>query len=175
MTKFKADFSETESRGGKKGSRRKYYPAGDYAVKCIKAEITKSNEKETPGVHVVYKITAGKYKNAELHDTLWLTLKSMWRVRQTLEAMGMKVPSKAVNIDTENFQGKTLAVSLDDEEYDGKVYSRVVDSFLLADFDGSDVEDDGEDEVEGEEESEEVADEETETASGLEDLDLDDI
>lgn len=182
MTKVKVDFSDTDSRGGKKGrGGRKHYPPGDYAVKCVKAELTKSSEKETPGIAVGYKILSGKYKGQEVFDTLWLTPKSLWRVRQTLEAMGIKVPSKAVNIDTSMLKNKSLAVSLDDEEYEDKLYSRVVDAFLLSELDTDDEagDDDEDEDVEDTEEETEDTDDDEDTdaapSDDLEDLDLDDL
>lgn len=174
MPKFKADFTEVESRGGKKGSGgRRHYPAGDYAVKCTKAELVKSSEKNTPGIALTFKVLQGEHKGGELTDRLWLTPKSLWRVRQTLEAMGMKVPSKAVQIDTNSFVGKSLAVTLDDEEYDDKVYSRVVDTFLLSDLEA--VESDGQ---AGDLDSDEDEEEDTTEAKDdddLEGIDLDDL
>jgi hypothetical protein len=91
-----------------------------------------------------------------------------------MEAMGIKVPSKAVNIDTAIFRGKELAISLDDEEYDEKIYSRVVDAFLLSELDADDIETDADDE-DTEEVDEDVEDTDTATTDDddLEDLDLD--
>jgi hypothetical protein len=152
---IKIDFSDTESRGGKKGrGGRKHYPPGDYAVKCIRAEATKSSEKETPGILLVFKFTQGKLKGQEVNDILWLTPKSLWRVRQTIEAMGMKVPSKAVNIDLDKLKNRELAITLDDEEYDDKVYSRVVDAFLVSELDDEDEDEDEDEESESEDEDE---------------------
>jgi hypothetical protein len=190
MAKVKVDFSETRSNEGKKGRARKHYPPGDYAVKCTSATLGKSTNKETPGIHVVYKFTSGKFKNQEVHDDLWLTDGSLWRVRQTMEAMGIKVPNKAVNIDTDIFRGKSLAVTLDDEEYEDKLFSRVVDTFLLSELDTDETEadeDEEEEEAEDVEEADEDEDEEEEETpkskkakkvaveDDLEDLDLDDL
>jgi hypothetical protein len=172
MPKFKIDFSDVESRGGKKGSAgRRHYPPGDYAVKCTKAEIIKSSEKGTPGLALTFKILQGEHQGGELSDRLWLTPKSLWRVRQTLEAMGMKVPSKAVQIDTSSFVGKSLAVTLDDEEYEEKIYSRVVDTFLLADLEGLESDEDAGD-LSDDEDAEETT---TEADEDLEGIDLDDL
>lgn len=181
------DFSDTETRGGKKGSGgRKHYPPGDYAVKCIRAATGKSADKETPRIEVTYRFTQGKLKGKEIRDDLYLTPKSLWRVRQTMEAMGIKVPSKKVKVDPSKFVGKTLAISIDDDEYDDKIYSRVTDSFLLSEFedgedDDTDDEDEEDDETEDEEdeesedgdEDEEGEEESSDDDDDLEDLDLD--
>lgn len=183
-TQVKVDFSDVESRGGKKSSGgRKRYPEGDYHVKVTKATIGKSGEKETPRVELELKIAEGKHKGGTLRDDLYLTEKSLWRVRQTMEAMGIRVPSKRVNIDVLKFQNKEYAVTLADEEYNDKVYSRVVDAFSLDELE--EIEDSDADEVEDEDEDDEDTDEDTDDDEDdededkkdedLEDLDLDDI
>jgi hypothetical protein len=187
------DFGDTESRGGKKSERGTHVPPGDYAVKVVKTQLGKSSEKESPGIFVTYQITAPKkYKGKKLVDRLWLTKKALWRVRQTWEACGVKVPSKKVKLDPKKIIGKTCAVSVDDDEYEGKIRSNIVDTFLLSDYeeiqadedDLEEDEDEGEDEEdeEGEDEDEEEDDEEDEEddegeeeEDDLEDVDLDSI
>ena len=158
VEKVKVDFSEVESRGGKKGSAgRKHYPPDDYHVKCVAAKLGKSGDKETPRVEIEYKIVDGPHKGGSLRDDLYLTPKSLWRLRQTLEAMGMKIPNKAVNLDVNSLKGKELAVTLDDDEYDEKVYSKVVDSYHLSEFEaGDEYADDTDDDEDEDEDLEEV-------------------
>lgn len=164
------NFSDTESRGGSKGMRSAQVPPNDYAVKVIKAELTTSSEKETPGIRVVFKITQGKYKGKELVDNLWLTKKSLWRVRQALEAMGITVPSSKFKVEPSKLVGTTCAITVDDEEYDGKVRSRVVDTFRLADFEED--EDDGE--LAGDEDDEDSDDDDDDDDEDSSDDDDDD-
>lgn len=169
------DFGDTESRGGKKSAGRVHVPPGDYAVKCVKAEITKSSEKETPGIAVIYRITEGKNKGTQVRDNLWLTPKSLWRVRQTLEAMGLQVPSKRVKVEPSKLVGKACAITVDDEEYEGKLYSRVVDTFLISEFESIREDSDEEGFEDEEEEVEEGDEEESSEDEDLEDIDLDSI
>lgn len=174
------DFSDTESRGGKKGGSRKHYPPADYAVKCVRATLGHSGEKETPRIEATYRFTRGKLKGKEIRDDLYLTPKSLWRLRQTLEAMGLNVPSKKTNLRPASMVGKELAVSVDDDEYDGKVYSKVVDAFLLSELEEVDDEAEDEEDEEGEaededEEADDEDDEEEESAEEDDDEDLDEI
>ena len=180
------DFEDTESRGGKKSERSAHVPEGDYAVKVTKAELGESSEKETPGVFVTMKITnPKKYKDKILRERLWLTKKSLWKVRQFWEACGIKVPSKKVKLDPKKLVGKELAVTVEDDEYEGKIRSQVVDSFMLADYtelkkeedDLDEDEDESEDEEseEDEDEDEEESDDEEDEDEDLEEVDLDDI
>ena len=183
------DFSDTESRGGKKNTgRRKHYPEGDYHARCASAEITRSRgEKKTPEILVSYKIMAGKHKGGTIIDDLYLTDSALWRVRQTCEAMGIKVPSSRVKLDVRKMVGKEVALTLEDDEYDDKIRSRVTDTYLLSeleeDEDESDDEEEEEEEDEDEDEDEEEDDgddeEEDEEAEDededLEEMDLDDL
>lgn len=195
-TKVNVDFSDVESRGGEKSSgRRIHVPAGDYAAKIKQAQIVKSSEKKTPGIRVDFIITQGKQRGKVIWDNFWLTESSLWRVRQLLEAAGIKVPNRKTAIDVVKLKGKELAITLDDDEYDDRVYSRVVDTFRVDileegedegdDDEGDDEEEEDEDEDEDEEDEEDDdeedddEDEEEEESSDedddLEGIDLDDI
>lgn len=161
------DFEGVQSRGGKKGSGTgKHYPEGDYAVKCIEAKLGHSEEKEKPRIEVIYEITAGKHKKGRVRDDLYLTENALWRVRNTLEAMGIKVPDKVVKLDITKLIGKELAVTLSDDEYDNKVRSRVTDTFLLSELDDSEDEDEDEEEDDEVDEDEEDADEDDDEDTG---------
>lgn len=186
LTKVNLDFSETQSRGGKKSSGgRAHYEPGDYSVKVKNATIIKSSEKQTPGILLELIITGGKHKGSPLSDRLWLTEKSLWKVRQAMEAMGIRVPSKKVAIDVTKWKGKELAVTVEDEEYDDKVYSRIVDFFLLTELDDEDDvsesddeeddEDDEDDDNDDEDDEEDEDEEEESSDDDLEGLDLDDL
>lgn len=174
-TEVNLDFSETESRGGKKGrGSRPHLPEGDYAAKVKSAKLTESSEKKTPGIDLELVITAGKQKGKTLHDTLWLSEKAMWKVRTAMEGMGLKVPSKRVKVDITKFKGKEVAIALEDEEYDEKVYSRVTDYFLVSELDVDD-EDDELDDDDDDSEADDDDDDEADDDDELEGVDLEDI
>lgn len=177
---MQVDFSDTESRGGKKSAGgRKHYPEADYKVRVKSAKFGHSGEKETPRLEVTYVFTEGKYKGKEIRDDLYLSPKALWRLRQTLEALGVKVPSKRVRINPDNLLKKEAAITVEDEEYDGKVYSRVSDTYTIDDWDeaSSDIEDDDEDEDDDEEsdDDDDDEDEDDDKDEDDEDEDLDDL
>lgn len=178
------DFSDVESRGGKKGSGgRKHYPEGDYAVKVKSAKFGHSGDKETPRLEVTYIFTQGKLKGKEIRDDLYLTPKSLWRLRQALEAFGMDIPSKRSRLNPATLTGKQAAVTLEDDEYDDKIFSKVADTYSLDEFeaDAEDVEDEDEDEDDEDDEDDEEDDEDDEEDDDeeedeeLEEVDLDDL
>lgn len=176
------DFSDTETRGGRKGTGgRKHYPEGDYKVKVKAAKFGHSGEKESPRLEVTYVFSEGKHKGKDVRDDLYLTPKALWRLRQTLEALGVKVPDKKAKVNPANLIGKGAAVTLEDEEYDGKIYSRVTDTYTLEDWADTaadideDEEDDEEDDDEGDDEEEEESEDEDEEEDDEKDEDLDDL
>jgi len=172
------DFGEIEGRDGKKGSGRSaHVDPGDYLVQCTKAELTRSGgEKKTPEIKATYKIIKGKFKGKTIIDDLYLTEGALWRLRVTLEGMGINVPSSKVKVDPKKMVGKQLGVSIDDDEYDGKIRSRVIDSFLPSELDDEAEDLDEEDEDEDyDEEDEDEEDDEDEDEEEEEDEDLDEI
>lgn len=173
------DFSETESRGGKKKQGgRKHYPEGDYAVKVKNAELITSSEKNTPGIFLDMAFTEGKQKGKSITTRLWLAEGALWKVRAALEAMGVKVPSGRAKINAKKLVGKTCAITLEDDEYDGKMYSEVTDFFSEDELEDSDDEDDDdeeddEDEDEEDDEDDEEDDDDEDDDEDLEEVDLD--
>lgn len=166
------DFSKEEESGG----GRVRYPEGDYHVKIIKAKATRSSEKDTPGIEVTFKILEGKKKNKQMTDTLWLTPKSLRRVRLLLEAVGVKVPKSAVNLPLKKLSGKTLWVELQDEEREGyDTRSRVAfEGFMSeAEYEAAEDEED-EDEEDEDEDDDDLEDDDEDEDDDDEDEDDDD-
>lgn len=166
------DLSGTESR---KGGRVK---AGDYAVKVKKAIADKSPQKKSPRIHFELEITEGKNKGKTLYHDCYLGADSLWKLRNTLEAMGEPIPSKKTKLNLKKYKGKELAVTVDLEEYDGKMQSKVVDVFplqdLMDDDEDAELEDDDDDEEGDDEEEEEDEDEDEEEEDEEDDEDDDD-
>jgi hypothetical protein len=169
------DFTKDESEGG-----RRRFPEGDYHVKYTGFKTGRSKEKDTPYVRVMFKILDGKYKGETVSDFLYLSPKALWRIRTFLEAIGVAVPKKKVNINFKKYVGKELGITLVDDEYEGRVRSRVgdcldLDTFRGADEDDEDFDEDDEDtdDDEGDEDEDEDEDEEDED-DDMEDMDVDD-
>lgn len=170
-TEVTVDFSDVTGREGKKSSRSAHVPPNDYLVKCTKAELTKSRDKQTPEIRVMYQIVKGKYKGKTLIDDLYLTEGALWRLRATLEGMGMSIPDKRVKLPVSKMVGKTLGVTVDDDEYNETVRSRVVDAFLESELSDESEDLDDEDEDEDEDEDDEDEDDEDDEDDDEEDDD----
>lgn len=175
---IRLDFGK-EVEGGGGGIR---LPENDYKGKILKIKKIRASEKDTPGLAVTIKITDGKFSGKKITDRLWITPKSLWRIRSMLEALGLTVPKKAINLPTKKLIGKELGITvIDDEPYQGRIKSKIgdfVDLETLADlYDDEDEDEDDEDlddeEAENEDDDEEEEDDEDEEDE--EDEDEDDL
>jgi hypothetical protein len=161
---IRIDFSKEEEVGG----GRVHWPEGDYHVKIKSAKATRSSEKDTPGIQVTFVVLDGKKKGKTISDTLWITPKSLSRVRRLLEAVGVKVPKSAINLPLGKLAGKSLWIELQDEERDGyETRSRVA-------FDGFTSEDDYEEDDDAEDEDLEDDEDEDDDEDDDEEEDEDD-
>lgn len=185
----KVDFSDTEGRKAKQAK----VPPGDYLVKVLSVKKGTSGQKNTPQIVFLCEIAEPKkYKGKKLYHNCNLKKQSLWVLRNTLEALGAKVPQKAVNIDLDKYKGKKMAVTVEDDEYGDKVRSRITDTFPAKDYveqdasadedvdlDEEDEDEDDDEEVEDEDdegaEEEEETEEEEDEDDEVEDLDLDEV
>lgn len=184
------NFRDVEGRGGKKSAGQSRYKPGDYAVKVKTAKFDKSGSKGTKQLVFQYVFTDGKYKGKSMYHRCNLLPQSLWVLRNAIEAMGLKVPSKKVKIDPKKYVGKTLAITIEDDEYKDKktkktkVSSKVTDTFLLSELEEAeevgeleedeDDEDDDDDELEPDEEDDDEAEDEEDEEDEDEDEDEED-
>lgn len=140
------DFSKVKDGG------RVRVPEGDYVVK-VKAVKQETSQSGNPMLVWTFTGTDGKLKGRDLTDRTSLQTNALWKVRDVLEAMGVKVPKKIVDLPLKPLIGKELGVTLFDDEYEGRISSKVGD-YISPDSigdDGNIDEEEEEDEVEEEE------------------------
>lgn len=174
--KIPLDFTGVES------SNRVKVTPGDYLAKVIKVEQTKSSNKGTPELRVTFEGKSGELSGRRFTDSHYLTQKSLWTLRNMLEAIGYKVKPSKMTFSDSMVKGKIVGVTLVDDEYEGRVRSIVADyipskavtnrvaveesSELMEEEDESADEDDlfeeDEDDLEGDEVEEDEEDEEVE-------------
>jgi len=173
------DFGQMEESSG--GGKR--YKEGEYVGKIIAAVNDVSSQKGSPCIKITIQFTEGRYKGKKIVDRLWLTPKSLPRLVDLLDLLGVKAPKGEVSIPLKKLKGKKIGFSVEDEEsQDGKkMYSRVGWDFVdpedvMEDDDDDDDDDildddDDEDEDEDEDEDDEEEEEDDEAEVDLDDLD----
>lgn len=109
---IKIPWDKEESGGG-----RGKFKEDDYLVKIVSAKSVRSKEKDTPGIEFVFKFKDGKYKGKKLTENVWITPKSLRRLRMLCSAVGIKTPKKAAKLDLSKFPGKELGIAIEDDVY----------------------------------------------------------
>lgn len=109
--------------------------SGDYLMKCLSVEesVSKSSSNEM----LVFKFEGlektAKGRGFKLHCTL--TENSLWKLKQTLRALGLEVPDKPSDFDPAEVEGVEVIGTVTDNEYEGKINSRLSEVRAATDVD----------------------------------------
>lgn len=169
----KADFSKVEEGGG-----RFRVPEGDYRFKVVAAKIDTSEKSGNTMIVWTFEGVEGKVKGKRVKDYTTITAKSLWKLRDLLTAMGVKVPKKVVSITPSKYVGKELGLTLSDDEYEGKISSKPSDYLDIETLESGGVDDEDDEDLEDEEDEDDEDDDEEEEdeddEEDLEEMDVDD-
>lgn len=169
------DFGKEEEGGGG-GRIPKGWKSGDYHVRILGAKTGRSEDKDTPFVEVKFKVLEGRRKGGTFSERLYITPKSLKRIRLLLEAIGVKVPKSAVNLPLAKLKGKDLWVEIELQEKEGYDPKKAIafEGFMSEEDYEGDEEEDTDDEDDDEDEDEEDEDEDEDDEDEDEDEDDDD-
>lgn len=96
---------------------------------------------------MVLEVIKGDSKGARVYDNFVLTDKALWKLKQLLQAIGMKCDGKIV-LDLDKLVGRVCDIAVYHEEYNGKLKARIDEYTALQGSSGD------EDEVDEEEDDE---------------------
>jgi hypothetical protein len=117
---IEVDFSDVESGGG--GGF--HIPEGEYGVIVDSAEVgISSNDNEQIEWH--FKGTDGKAKGKLFYFYTPLVEQALWKLRQTLEGLGVEVPDSVMDVDLDELEGLEGTAVVEDDEYQGKTRSKL--------------------------------------------------
>jgi len=168
---IRIDFSKEEEGGG----GRILWKEGDYHVKITSAKTGRSEEKDTPFLEVNFLVLEGKRKGKKFSERLYITPKSLKRIRLLLEAVGVKVPKSAVNLPLAKLKGKTLWIELETQERDGyDPRSRIAFEGFMSEDDYEDSDDDDDDDDEDDDDLDDEDEDEDDEEEDEDDEDEDD-
>ncbi len=158
-SKLTIDFTGVE--GGKFG-----VPDGEYLVEVAEVSHEVSDKSGKDYLRWIFAVVEGKNKGKKVSYITSLQPQALFNLRNLLEAMGVEVPNKAMNLDLDSLIGNMLGVEVENEKYQGKKRSQVVEIFSADELVADDEDDDEEDEEvvteQFDEEDEEEDDEEDE-------------
>ena len=115
---FKVDFSGVADNDYN-------IPAGKYLAK-VKDIDRRDSSKGNPQLVFELEIVSGLAKGKKIRYYITLTAKSLWVLRNFIEAMGITVPKAAITINPASYLNKTLGIDVGEREgTDGKTYPDV--------------------------------------------------
>ena len=121
--KLKVDFEGVES----------YVRCEEGQHVAVIKEITEETAKESSNDMLVVKfeVIKGESKGAIVYNNFVLVDKALWRLKQLLEAVGIKVPDGRMVIDLDKLEGKKLIIEVSHEEYNGQTRARLQECLPL--------------------------------------------
>lgn len=126
-------------------------PAGRYRVQVEDVESAESS-KGNPMINLWLRITGGEYDGHTIVDRLTLTDRSMFRVVNFMQAIGMPTPRKRMRLNIKKFVGRTLEIDVEDgDPFRGQIksevrgYMKVEKSDSANESDLDDLDDEGDD------------------------------
>lgn len=126
-------------------------PEGEWLAKVKKADLGTVQGSGDDCIKVVFEvITKGEANGAQVFETFSLSEKALWKLKNFLEAIGLKASGK-INLDLDKILGKTCIIDVFHDEYNGQKRAKVSD-YLKTPVTDSDDDEEEEDEDEEEEE-----------------------
>lgn len=128
-------------------------PAGRYLVKV--SQVDEEEGEKAPYLHWQFE-TVSPEGGHTIHHNTSLSPKSLPFLRRLLESLGIKVPSKSIDLKLSQLIGKKVGVEVENEDYQGSQRPRCRGFFPPEEFKGveePDLEEDEEEEVEEEDAS----------------------
>ncbi len=160
-------------KGIEAGGRKPRIPEGNYLAELKEATVGNTKkEPKRPMVLWIFTIAEGKYEGTDIWYRTVLQDNTLWDLRRTLAALGVKIKDETMKMDFRKLEGRQCGIQvIDGDPYNGKVSSDINDIFStdLLEEDEEDDEDDFDDEEEEETEEDWEDDEEDEDEEEEED------
>ena len=104
-------------------------PEGRYVAKVKSVEEKASKAGGEGYLEFVLTIADGEFRGAQVWHRCTLKPQGLWNLRNTLLAMGIDVPKKAMEINYTKLIGMKLGISVAHEDFEGKARAKVGDVF----------------------------------------------
>lgn len=150
--KLKVDFTDVAIGGG--GVR---IPEGSYLARPVEA----TQEESSGGndmIVFVFQVVEGKKKGTKLYWHCPLLETTLWKLRNTIDAMGIETPDGPMDIDLDAIvedEDIVVTIEVEDDDYQGKTRSKITAVFAAEGEEGEGKEEEEEEEDDKGEKSEE--------------------
>lgn len=113
---FEVDLSEVEDSY--------CIPDGIYAAKCVNVtqEVSKSGN---PMFTWEFELVGGEYNGRQFRSWTAITPAAMWKVAETVQALGVGQSGQVVKFKRSDVIGKACGLVIEKDEYNGKTTSKV--------------------------------------------------
>lgn len=115
------DMEGVESSGGGGGF---HIPEGKYKVKVKSIEKTVSKN-DNDQFKWIFTGVEGKAKNKDFYYYTTLNAESLWKLKQTLEALGVDVPNSVMKVKRDEVVGLICLGDVIDDEYNNETRSKL--------------------------------------------------
>jgi len=119
--KLTVDFTNVESR--------EVLPEGEYIVKVADIEVREGQKGNY--LNWTLEVATGQFEGRKVFNSTSLSPQSLWVLRNTLEALGVKTNSSKFQMDLNSYIGLTMGIRLEHKVFEGKKRAKVVDVFPL--------------------------------------------
>lgn len=116
---FEVDLTNVDTSGGFK------IPEGTYRAKLVEVEQSVSKG-GNPMFVWTFEISAGDYIGFQLKTFTAITPAAMWKVAETVEALGIGQTGTTVRFKRSDVINRECGLTVEDQEYNGNVRSSIV-------------------------------------------------
>lgn len=131
-------------------------PEGTWLARLKKIDMVEIQGSGDDGLKAQFEVIKGSAKGNSVFETFSLAEKALWKLKQCLEAMGLKASGK-LTLDLDKIEGKICLIDVIHDEYNGQKRAKISAYMKPGDESDEDVDDEDIDDTEDEEDEEEEA------------------
>lgn len=131
-------------------------PEGTWLARLKKIDMVEIQGSGDDGLKAQFEVIKGSAKGNSVFETFSLAEKALWKLKQCLEAMGLKASGK-LTLDLDKIEGKICLIDVIHDEYNGQKRAKIAAYMKPDDESDEDVDDEDIDDTEDEDDEEEEA------------------
>lgn len=139
-------------------------PEGTWLARLKKIDMVEIQGSGDDGLKAQFEVVKGSAKGNSVFETFSLAEKALWKLKQCLEAMGLKASGK-LTLDLDKIEGKICLIDVIHDEYNGQKRAKISAYMKPGDESDEDVDDEDIDDTEDDDDEEEEASKKSKKAS----------
>ena len=139
-------------------------PEGTWLARLKKIDMVEIQGSGDDGLKAQFEVIKGSAKGNSVFETFSLAEKALWKLKQCLEAMGLKASGK-LTLDLDKLEGKICLIDVIHDEYNGQKRAKISAYMKPGDESDEDVDDEDIDDTEDDDDEEEETPKKSKKAS----------